>query len=376
MRRLLLTGGTGFIGGAILLELIARTDAEVHCLVREREGAGDPESRLAASLDHTTRAYGCESLLAEAKRRCRVLEGDITLAGCGVTRSRRPAVEEVWHTAASLAFEEEREAEIMRENVAGTEAVLELAGDAGADTFNHFSTAYVAGSHRGWIEEALQASDAETNNAYERSKVRGEHVVAGAPLERARIFRPSIVVGHSGTMAATSFTGLYGFVRNLIQLREEVGERLGGFLQHRALQLIGDASVPLNLIPVDAVAAAAVAVAASDSDERIFHLTNTIPVSVGEAMEVVSGAVGIRTPEWVADRDLLTSIDAEVDKRLVFYGSYLRNSKDFDRSHVDAAIDPRALDQPVVRDRLPDLVRWSVERLDPRLEVAPAASPS
>ena len=46
----------------------------------------------------------------------------------------------------------------------------------------------------------------ETNNQYERSKVDAEAVMADSNLHY-RVFRPSIVIGHSRTLAAESSMG-------------------------------------------------------------------------------------------------------------------------------------------------------------------------
>lgn len=368
MERHLITGTTGFIGGALLFELVERSDAELYCLVRPRAGGPGAEERLEKAVTKAAGAYGLEHLLPELRRRTRVVEGDLTQPRCGVRDGALPRLDQVWHAAASLAFEEEREEEIMRHNVAGTEAVVELTGSAGAHTLNHFSTAYVAGRRSGTIAEQLPVRGVATHNAYERSKIEGEHVVAAATLPRVRIFRPSIVVGHSRTMAATAFTGLYGFIRGLIGLRVEVSERLGSYLEHRPLRVIADPEVPMNLIPVDAVVAAAVGVDRSDSEAQIFHLTNSATPSVGRVLEVVTDQVGIRHPQYVESRDDLTSIDAEVDDRFVFYGSYVRDAKLFDRANTEAAVGAELLCQPAIRDRIGEFVAWYIEYLRVRVE--------
>jgi nucleoside-diphosphate-sugar epimerase len=363
MERHLVTGATGFIGAALVLELIEQTDAEVLCLVRGSAQEPDPEQRFTTAITHAATVYGKEELVEEILSRCRVLPGDITQPLCGVEDLDVSGVEQLWHAAASLAFEDDSEQEILRHNVDGTQAVIDLASRLGVRVFNHVSTAYVAGGRTGRILEELPPLDTETNNAYERSKIRGEHLVAVAPFERVRIFRPSIVIGHSQTYAATTFTGLYGFIRNFKTLRREVSKQLGMFLDHRPIRLVADPTVEMNLIPVDMVARAAVAVSRSDSDERIFHLTNAEPIVIAEGMEVLARAVGIRAPLYVMNREELTSIDVDVDDRLAFYGSYMRSAKVFDHSNVDAAIGSGALSYPLPGPRVEAIVDWYVAYL-------------
>ena len=62
----LVTGATGFVGGALVLELLARTDSQVACLVRE-DPASSPHERLETSLTHAARIYGRADLEHEIK---------------------------------------------------------------------------------------------------------------------------------------------------------------------------------------------------------------------------------------------------------------------------------------------------------------------
>jgi nucleoside-diphosphate-sugar epimerase len=357
MSRYLITGATGFVGGAIALELIARTDADLVCLVRPGAHA-DAGARLEAAWRQAARVYNREHLLPQALERCQVLPGDVTLPRCGVADDAVPEVSEVWHAAASLAYKDESADEINRQNVAGTSEVLGLARAAGAETFNYISTAYVAGNRTGTVREELPAPGVECNNAYERSKIRAELLVAEAPFARVRIMRPSVVIGHSETYGATTFTGMYGFARGLRDLQREITKRLGGFLARRPLRLHADPSARINLIPIDVVARNAVSIATSATDASIFHLTNASPPTVGEAIRAIADAVGIRPPRYVDSSREFTSIDEEVDARLEFYNSYIRSDKQFERENTDAITGPDASDVPLTCERLRSFVDW------------------
>jgi nucleoside-diphosphate-sugar epimerase len=217
-RRHVVTGATGFVGGAIILELLAKTDVDVVGVVRPRR-VESPQERLEGSLCRAADAYDLAGLDLQIRERCRAVAGDIRDPLCGVSPAAVGTVSEWWHCAASLEFTERRAAKIFSHNVAGTRNALLLAERLSAETFNHISTAYVAGTRSGVVAEELPKPDVETNNYYERSKIEAEGVVADFERLRTRIMRPSIVIGNSETFAATSFMGIYAFIRGMLRFK-------------------------------------------------------------------------------------------------------------------------------------------------------------
>jgi nucleoside-diphosphate-sugar epimerase len=369
----LITGATGFVGGAILLELIVRTDAEVVCLVRPGSDR-DARQRFEGAVRKAAGLYDRDFIVEEALQRCRVVPADITRPLCGVAPDELPPISDVWHAAATLEYENEREDEIIRQNVGGTTEVVRLAQASGARAFNYISTAYVAGRREGVIPEELPDPDGETNNAYERSKIAAELVVADAGFERTRIMRPGIVIGHSRTLGATTFTGMYGFTRGLRNLERDVRERLGGFLSRRQLRLRADPTAPLGIIPVDTVARHAVQIACSDSNALVFHLTNASPPSVGEVVGAIAEEVGIRRPRYVDSAREFSSIDQEVDDGLDFYRSYIESHKLFDRTNADAVTGTEAAAEWLPSSRVSEYVAWYLGRLGSHQRVQSATA--
>lgn len=166
----LVTGATGFVGSALVLELLDKSTVEIVALVR----GSDAQTRLVSVLEEAAAAYHAPPHVREAIRtRCHAVSGDVTLPECGVTELPPFQYEELWHSAASLRFEDRFADEIYAINTEGTRRVLELAARAQVTGFNYISTAYVAGSRVGQILEAPeQCSD--VNNHYERSKLQAE----------------------------------------------------------------------------------------------------------------------------------------------------------------------------------------------------------
>ncbi|MEI5097451.1 amino acid adenylation domain-containing protein [Streptomyces sp. PmtG] len=141
-RQVLLTGATGFVGAFLLRELLARTDADVHCLVRaesERDGHG----RLLSVLG----SYGID--LGTASGRVRVVPGDLAHDGLGIGTARwnrlRDAVDTVVHAGAYVHHLSSYE-RLKAANVEGTRTLLRLAAEGRPKRFHHVSTLGVFGN--------------------------------------------------------------------------------------------------------------------------------------------------------------------------------------------------------------------------------------
>ncbi|MEV7022094.1 SDR family oxidoreductase [Kitasatospora sp. NPDC093558] len=342
----LLTGATGFVGGAVVLELLDRTEDTVHALVRGKDDA-DATARLHAALIGMADGYGRSDLHEAIRTRTLAIRGDMTEPGCGADTSSLPAIDEVWHSAASLRYEEEYRAEIEAQNIGGTENVLALARSLGAGTFNYVSTAYVAGSRTGLIPEESVQDPSVANNCYEQTKMAAEALVEAAGSDmRVRIMRPTVVIGHSVTKHGMNWSGLYGFARQVFSFKRRASRKLGTFLDHARVHLLADPDTVVNLVPVDVVARNAVAISLSDNPATHFHLGNANGPTVREMVTTVFDLVGLREPRWVDDRDGFTAIDEALDGGMTFYRSYLRYDKRFDLTNTEAVSGPGATYSP------------------------------
>lgn len=320
--------------------------------------------RLRTALEQAAEAF--DTTLTEADfARCAAVSGDITQPGCGVTASAVDAAHDVttvWHSAASLAFEADRADEIALHNVEGTRNVLRLAEELGATSFNHISTAYVAGSRRGSILEEPVPETVEPNNEYERTKIVAENLVLRAGFQTTRIFRPTIVIGHSGTRAATTFSGLYGFVRGIQRARDTVREQLGDLLKYRPLRLMANGDTPVNLIPVDVVAATAVAIASKSESSGIYHLANSRPALLSSMWKSAADTLAMKYPIFVDSPDEFTLIDEKVDGHMNFFRSYINDEKYFSVQNVEDILGKGVLAVDMPADEIGKYVEWFVNR--------------
>ena len=99
-----------------------------------------------------------------------------------------------------------------------------------------------------------------------------------------------------------------------------------------------DAELGINLVPIDSVVRQAVRIGLSDAHSGIFHLTQPSPPKVGDVIRTIFREVGLNEPEFVADRDAMSWLDGQLDRRLAFYGSYIVGDKHFDRTRSDRVL--------------------------------------
>ncbi|WP_225838978.1 SDR family oxidoreductase [Streptomyces sp. NK08204] len=357
----LVTGATGFVGGAMALELLVRTDAELVCLVRGEDDKAATK-RLHDALVHAAEVYDMRDLVPAVLERTRAVAGDMTDVDVAATAERIGTVEAVWHVAASLKYEDRHADEIELMNVTGVHNILALAKALGEPVFNHVSTAYVAGKRTGLQKETFPENTEWANNVYEATKTVGEQAVRDSGLPW-RILRPSVVIGHSVTRAATSFTGLYGFISSVLRFKRSVEADLGNLLSHRRVPIIADPGIECDLVPVDFVARNGVQAGLSGELGRIYHLNNSTAPSIGLMIEETFDVAGLRGPQFVDNQGMLTAVDKKLDDGIQFYASYFINGKHFDQTNTDAVCGAEASVFPMDRESLRGFIQWYIDRI-------------
>jgi myxalamid-type nonribosomal peptide synthetase MxaA len=263
-RHILLTGVTGFLGAFLLHELLRRTDASVHCLVRAR---GDDEAWQ--RIERTLRGF---QIWQEAYRSRIVPEaGDLEQARLGLSDERfaelAATVDVIYHSGASVNFVYPYAA-LKAANVDGTREVLRLACTSRAKALHHLSTVDVCapGPDR-LVREEPAARRCPVANGYIQSKWVAERMV-GAVRDRGlpvAIYRPRTVLGHTrtGVTHTTDFTCV--LIKGCIQLKA------------------GPQDIPVDLMPVDFVSEAIVAISGQRSSfGQIFHFANPRPVGLSD----------------------------------------------------------------------------------------------
>jgi thioester reductase-like protein len=263
-KNVFVTGGTGFVGKAVLARLIDNPAYNrVYLLIRGKAGKSAKDR-----LNQLINGMFPPGRIEYVKSKIVAIDGDLTLDNLGINDLQKQVlikdVHQILHVGASTDFGAPI-AESRRYNVEGTRLVLNLAEDLKAQgmltRFDYVSTAYVAGRMKGVVtENDLERGQLFSNN-YEQSKYEAELLVRQYcnRLDIA-IYRPSIVVGDSNSGYTPHFKVLYWplmlLSRNLLPF----------FTCNQGAQL--------DVVPVDYVADGIVALMSRGfSIGQTYHLT-------------------------------------------------------------------------------------------------------
>ncbi|MCF1594999.1 non-ribosomal peptide synthetase [Streptomyces muensis] len=206
-REILLTGATGFVGAFLLAELLERTSARVHCLVRARTDAEAGE-RLTGAL----RRYGIDLGPTPDDPRLNVVLGDLAAEGLGLAPAHwarlRERVDTIVHSGAHVHHLSPYTL-LKPANVEGTRTLLRLAAEGRPKAFHHLSTLGVFGPGQG---SRLVTEDSPTDgekhpfgNGYAASKWVADRLVERA-FERGAtggIHRLGRIWAHTSTGAVS-----------------------------------------------------------------------------------------------------------------------------------------------------------------------------
>ena len=360
-----LTGVTGFLGRELLQQMLARNPEE-HVIVLVRPSRGrSAADRLADLLQ---RVYADPEARSDAERRVQAVEADLTRENPDLAETITRRVEghrsRVIHGAASVAFDlpikKAREV-----NVEGTRRMLTLAeGMARVSEFEGFgyiSTAFVAGERSGTVFERELDVGQSFTNTYEQSKCEAEKLV-GSYQDRLpiRIFRPSIVAGHSSSGETSSFKVLYW--------------PLKAFARRLVLCIPGDPESCYDIVPVDFVAEALLHIAErQDSSGGCYHLTSGRTFTLQRAVDLAAEFFEVRRiPPFVSPRRFYAFIRPILFVTLIgparrvlttgdLYIPYLSKKLVFDNQNTMAALEGSGLKVPDVESYLKTVYHYAKE---------------
>ncbi|SFA91231.1 MULTISPECIES: SDR family oxidoreductase [unclassified Bacillus (in: firmicutes)] len=310
-----LTGSTGFLGGRLIQNLVNQNH-NLYVLVRDLEKA----NKIKLSIKQ------------EKQKHIHFLKGDITKANCGLSdeiiSELRDKVDIFYHLAALVKFDFELEKELFEINYHGTKHALDLAVKVNSQKFYYVSTAYTIGKMEYGVEE-LYPIDTPTNNPYEDSKIKSEHLVFSYKEKLdISIFRPSIIVGDSKTGQADSHFTLYGFIRGLEVFKKRMERKSDD--QHAVYHLIGNREGTSNLVPVDYVCDVLTVAVEKAQKEKIYLIVNTNPPTNFAILKGIKKALMFENLAIVGkeSRALLSKEEITLNSMIKVFDQYLdRNIK-------------------------------------------------
>ena len=265
----LLTGATGFVGAFLLRDLLAQTEATVHCLVRAADGAAGRE-RLRQNLER----YGLwrETFDSRIKAVCGDLaQPRLALSDETFQRLSRQ-VDVIYHNGAMVNFVYPYEAH-KAANVLGSQEVLRLAAAERLKPVHFVSTLSVF--HTGGHDDgAVFAEDDDLDDVgapfggYAQSKWVAEKLMLeadgrGIPVA---IYRPGLVTGDSETGAWNTDDMMSTLARACL-----------------VVGAVPELDVMVDVVPVDYVSGAIVRLSQQASSlGQTFHLANPEPMPYTE----------------------------------------------------------------------------------------------
>ncbi len=217
----LLTGATGALGAQLLRDLMVRTAARVHCLVRA-SSASEGLERVRSALH--TRGLWDDSFEA----RLSIIEGDLRLPLLGLDEERFDALarstDAVIHAAAAVNWVFPYSA-LREQNVLGTRTLLTLASRHRCKPFHFVSSQLVCHSTLRAPRQVLELEDMlpelpGLHLGYAQTKCVAEHLVRAAANRGlpVRIYRPPFLFGSSTTGHCATDDFLATFIKGCVQM--------------------------------------------------------------------------------------------------------------------------------------------------------------
>jgi amino acid adenylation domain-containing protein/thioester reductase-like protein len=352
-----LTGATGFLGSHLLRALVSRTDARIHCLVRATD-----EHQAMLRL----RAAQARYQLGDLPDRVVVAVGDLgkPLLGLPAAEFERYAatVDLVLHSGAYVNFTYPY-APLAAVTVGGVRELIRMAGRRGTPMHAVSTLAVLAGYGAAGVDTVTEDTTLEfvefLHMGYTEAKW-----VAEALLRRAAAAGLAVGISRPYEIGGDTRHGAWNLENATCALFRLIVD----------MEVAPDVDLPIDLVPVDVVAAQVAHIALTRTDEsHTYHLTNPRPAMLADMVDVlrrhgypvrqipfadwVHGAVGFAVdhpqhpftpfvPLWV-DRSPRSGLAV---KEMYFDSHFPR----FDREHAARALAGLDLPVPPVDDDLLD----------------------
>lgn len=257
-----ITGATGFLGSALLKDLLDTTDYEFFCLVRAEDTASGLER-----IKKTFETYALD-FQKEYEYRIEIVCGDISKDNLGLSEELYNSIAQnifrIYHCAAvvNMLYPYEKLRNI---NVNGIKRVLKFALTGVKKELHYASTLSVFVStdkNRGTVYEDDLLDDIKFIwGGYGQSKFAAEKYLLNTNLDNIYIYRFGLICGNSqtGICSKNDFLGMF----------------IKGASEFGSLPYDDSERMAVDVTPVDYAVRCLAEISQSNTDKRIFHIANS-----------------------------------------------------------------------------------------------------
>jgi thioester reductase-like protein len=350
--KVLLTGGTGFLGEYLLAELLDRGHS-VWCLYRNEH----------RKLD-TIRFLSSRGLPRSAES-LHWFKGEILNAVDQWDDWRRDCeglddVDTLLHNAASTRLHMDEFGEPLKTNL-GSAKVLRSLVERKPMKVHIVSTAYSCGLVQGETVYEVNHPRGDHVNVYEESKWEAEQLW----MNDATILRPAIIVGDTETGRCTSFTGWYILFQAVHLFDRLMGDSDELNRHDLRIDIPADPNGTENIIPVDYVAQAAIRIIEKpENHKKIFHLTHPSPPTHEWTLDLICKRFKLGGLRFAGAGAPFTQprnrIERMVWRQMQTILFHFANNPVFDRTNADKAAKELPV-PPITEDFVHKLLDYAIE---------------
>ncbi len=291
-----LTGGTGFLGSLLAIELIKRGDKII--FLGRQKGGESLQKRTESKLKFIEPDISLKNI--------EIIEVDLHKENLGLSEDFinqfLGKIDAIWHLAANLSFREKDRKEIFATNLGGLKNILDLANRIKSPVY-YTSTAYVHGQRPGVVFEEELIKPNCFNNPYEESKFEAEKIIkkwGENENNKFIIFRPSIFIDVN--LKVLTFFGYYAVVYALYKMRQNVKKERIKIL----IPFLYSKSAFLNLMPIDIAIRWMLEISSnSKAIGKTFHIANPLPFPMKDITRQTFDALNIRIPIFSAPKSFI-----------------------------------------------------------------------